>query len=126
MESIKKQSYSPIELLVSDDCSKDDTLAVAQRWISENQSEFHAIRLLQAGKNTGIAKNINRACRAASVSHRDSRPRKDWFLFYKYYLFAFEKEDSLLTACRHYVVRWLMVNKFLYWVVPFLHVIWRK
>ncbi|MCM1182509.1 MAG: glycosyltransferase [Roseburia sp.] len=61
LESIKAQTYENIELIVSDDCSPDDTVAVARRWMDENKEAFQSCRLVTAWENTGIPGNINRA-----------------------------------------------------------------
>ena len=36
LESIKNQSYSNIELVVSDDCSPDNTVELVQQWLEKN------------------------------------------------------------------------------------------
>ena len=37
LESIKDQTYQNIEIIISDDASKDDTVRIAQVWKDENQ-----------------------------------------------------------------------------------------
>lgn len=66
LESIKDQTYENLEIIVSDDCSPDDTVAVAKRWIDENKDAFRSCRLVTAQKNTGIPGNINRALEHAN------------------------------------------------------------
>lgn len=61
LESIKNQAYKNIELIVTDDCSPDETVEIAQRWIDKNKDAFSKARLVTAEKNTGIPGNINRA-----------------------------------------------------------------
>lgn len=60
LESIKKQTYSNIELVISDDCSSDDTVAICKNWIKENGSRFFRAIILQHPYNTGISTNFNR------------------------------------------------------------------
>lgn len=65
LDSIYRQSYKNIELIISDDCSQDNTLNVCQSWIKEHQHRFINIRILGIEKNTGIPANINRGIRSA-------------------------------------------------------------
>lgn len=70
LESIKAQTYRNIELIVSDDCSKDDTVEIARKWIEENKSRFVRTVLLTVPENTGVCANLNRAlkeCRGAWI-----------------------------------------------------------
>ena len=60
LESIKSQTYERIELIVTDDHSKDDTVHVCQKWIDENQNRFLSAKLVTSDTNTGVACNANR------------------------------------------------------------------
>ena len=60
LESIKVQSYNEIELVVTDDCSIDNTVEIATKWVSANRSRFVSVRVLETPKNTGVAGNCNR------------------------------------------------------------------
>jgi len=64
LESIKAQTYQNIELIVSDDCSKDDTLVVCRDWIRHNKDRFVRVELLTVEKNAGVCANGNRARKA--------------------------------------------------------------
>lgn len=65
LESIKKQTYPDIELIVTDDCSPDNTVGVVQKWIAENEGALTAIKLVTSDNNTGLPANINRGLKAA-------------------------------------------------------------
>ncbi len=61
LDSIKKQDYHNLELIISDDCSKDDTLTKVSGWLKENGSRFVFSKLISAEKNHGTAVNLNTA-----------------------------------------------------------------
>jgi alpha-1,3-rhamnosyltransferase len=60
LNSIKDQSYENIELIISDDCSPDDTVNVVEDWVRDNRENFFSVEVVRANKNTGIAPNCNR------------------------------------------------------------------
>lgn len=59
LESVKAQTYSPLELVVSDDCSTDDTVAICRDWIEKNKERFESTKVVIAPKNKGISANYN-------------------------------------------------------------------
>lgn len=65
LNSVLRQDYPQIELIVSDDGSKDGTVEISREWLSRHQDKFVCTSLLTVEKNTGIAPNFNRACKAA-------------------------------------------------------------
>lgn len=65
LESIRLQTYTNIELIISDDCSNDDTVAICKEWIKENQTRFINSDIITSNINTGISANANRACEKA-------------------------------------------------------------
>ncbi|KAA6340147.1 putative glycosyltransferase EpsE [termite gut metagenome] len=65
LESAKVQTYQNIELIVSDDCSTDDTVDVCQNWLDENKERFVRTELLTVLKNTGVSANCNRGYKVA-------------------------------------------------------------
>jgi glycosyltransferase involved in cell wall biosynthesis len=65
LESAKAQTYRNVELIVSDDCSTDDTVAVCRKWLDENGGHFVRAELLQTPRNTGCPGNCNRGLRVA-------------------------------------------------------------
>lgn len=65
LESIHRQSYNNIELIVSDDCSNDDTLRLCQTWVAEHQSRFVQAEVIQTPTNKGICGNYNHALKHA-------------------------------------------------------------
>lgn len=65
LESVKEQIYENIELIVSDDCSKDNTVHICEDWIALNGSRFVNAAIITTEKNTGINGNCNRALGAS-------------------------------------------------------------
>ena len=61
LESIKAQTYKNIELIISDDCSKDNTMQLCEKWCEQNKERFARIQVIEPEKNTGVAANCNRA-----------------------------------------------------------------
>lgn len=61
LESVKDQTYQNIELIASDDCSTDDTVAICREWIAQNKERFVRAEVLTSDKNTGVSGNLNRA-----------------------------------------------------------------
>lgn len=61
LESIKSQTYQNIELIVSDDKSSDNTVAICEEWIANNKERFVRTEIIVPEYNTGTAGNYNRA-----------------------------------------------------------------
>lgn len=61
LDSARNQTYQNIELIISDDCSTDDTVEICRNWIAENKDRFVRTELITVEKNTGIPGNLNRA-----------------------------------------------------------------
>jgi len=64
LESAKVQTYLNIEVIVSDDCSMDDTVSVCSKWLEDNKGRFARTQVLTNEENTGIAENCNRGIKA--------------------------------------------------------------
>jgi alpha-1,3-rhamnosyltransferase len=66
LESIAAQTYQNIELIISDDCSKDNTVAICKSWLDSHISRFARTKLLLAEVNRGVCVNANKGRFAAS------------------------------------------------------------
>ncbi|MGL5053362.1 MAG: glycosyltransferase [Cetobacterium sp.] len=66
LDSIKNQSYSEIELIITDDKSSDKTILLVSNWIELNKERFSKVIFLKNKNNLGVAKNINKGIKIAS------------------------------------------------------------
>lgn len=66
LESIKSQSYNNIELVISDDCSTDNTVELCQKWIRDNGDLLSGVKLVSTPKNMGVSGNCNCGIKASN------------------------------------------------------------
>ena len=66
LESIYNQTYQKIELIISDDGSRDKTIDIAKEWLDSHKDRFINARLLTVEQNTGVPANCNRAVAACN------------------------------------------------------------
>jgi alpha-1,3-rhamnosyltransferase len=66
LQSVYDQAYPHIELIVSDDGSKDGTLGVVESWLEGKEGRFARVELVGSIANTGISPNVNRGVKKAS------------------------------------------------------------
>jgi alpha-1,3-rhamnosyltransferase len=66
LESVRTQTYPDIELIITDDKSKDNTLEVVQKWMADHKEYFTDIKLVTTQENTGIPGSNNRALKVAT------------------------------------------------------------
>lgn len=59
LKSIYKQTYVNIELIISDDCSTDDTLSICNQWVEKYKNRFINAKVIQTPQNCGICGNYN-------------------------------------------------------------------
>lgn len=60
LESVKNQTYQNLELVISDDASKDDTVEICTQWLEKNVGRFVRSLIITSPKNTGTVNNLNR------------------------------------------------------------------
>lgn len=66
LESIYNQTYRNIDLIVSDDCSSDNTVEIVKDWLDEKRIRFQNAEIITVEKNTGVTGNVNRAVKKAN------------------------------------------------------------
>jgi glycosyltransferase involved in cell wall biosynthesis len=94
LESIKAQTYRNIELIISDDCSNDDTIKICKKWIAENKGRFVKTELITSLVNTGIPANCNRGMIPA---------KGEWVKF-------IAGDDILIASAVNEVIRFIEEN----------------
>ena len=65
LNSVKEQTYSNIELIITDDASSDTTIDICRQWLDLNGKYFFNFCLITVEFNTGLPANCNRALNAS-------------------------------------------------------------
>ncbi len=94
LDSIKNQTYRNIELIISDDCSTDNTVAICKDWIEKNKYRFIHTELIIVEKNTGVSANLNRA---------EARCHGDWIK-------GIAGDDILMPACIEEFIKYVGIH----------------
>ena len=63
LESVKRQDYKQIQLVISDDCSTDDTIDKCRVWLDSNRDRFINPVITVNEINKGVPANLNNAIR---------------------------------------------------------------
>jgi glycosyltransferase involved in cell wall biosynthesis len=92
--SIVKQSYTEFEVIISDDCSEDDSLERARLWVKRD----NRFRVIHNKINIGMTRNWNRAL--AEVNGR--------------YIIKLDADDVMLPKCLEILVNELEYNREIY------------
>lgn len=101
LESIFNQKYENIELIISDDCSKDNTVDICSQWLEEHSNRFVRTKLLTSPQNTGTSANCNRVLREVKG------------LWYK----EIAADDILLPNCIECSVKYVNHHQNVDWLV---------
>ena len=65
LDSVFRQTYRDIELIVTDDCSRDNSVAVASRWIETHKDRFVRTIQTHTANNSGVTANYNAGLKEA-------------------------------------------------------------
>lgn len=65
LNSVFNQTYKNVELIVTDDCSTDDSVKVATNWIESHRGRFQRVIQTQTKVNSGVTANYNAGLREA-------------------------------------------------------------
>lgn len=94
LDSIGNQTYSNIELIISDDCSKDNTIDLVNNWVVQNKNRFVRIEVVKSSINTGVAPNLNRGI---------DKAKGEWIK-------SLAGDDTLVTTAIEEYVRFVQEN----------------
>lgn len=94
LNSVYRQTWDNLELIIADDCSADDTVDVCRNWLNKNSSRFASAELIDSEKNLGIPGNLNRGLK---------RAKGDWIKF-------FAGDDTLKPDCIADNMTWISEN----------------
>ncbi len=83
LNSILTQTWHQIELIITDDCSTDDTLDICRKWLLNQERRFVHTEIITVQKNTGVTANFNRGINIA---------KGEWIKF-------ISGDDVLLSNC---------------------------
>lgn len=100
LDSIAAQTYPEIELIISDDCSRDNTVEICIQWLELNRSRFVRTELITVDKNTGVSANSNRAFAACMGEWKKGIAADDILL-------PNCVEDFMAFVSEHPEVRWV-------------------
>ncbi len=67
LESVRQQTLAALDLVVVDDCSTDDGLAVVLAWAERHQARFNRVEVRQNAKNMGLGLTRNAGFAAAET-----------------------------------------------------------
>lgn len=91
LESVFRQTWEEIELIITDDGSRDDTVEICRNWLNLNSKRFVRCEILASDKNTGIPANGNRGVKVA---------KGDWIK-------GLGGDDTLKPNCIEDNIRWV-------------------
>ena len=77
LASLAAQTRPPDELIVSDDCSADDTARVGERW--QRSGAFREFRFNRNSRNLGMPANLNVAVGMARGEYIANLHDGDWY-----------------------------------------------
>lgn len=83
LESIGKQTYRNLELIIADDGSRDKTVEIVRKWTTEHAARFYNVCIMDSEKNRGTVRNLNRGLQACSGE----------------YIKVIAADDMLMTNC---------------------------
>ena len=82
LDSVKKQTYENLELIIADDCSADNTQNIISDWVTENRGRFFRVELLFSKENKGTSKNYKKAINYTQAAYKsNTNEKKQWRVY---------------------------------------------
>jgi len=94
LDSVLNLSWKDIELIITDDCSTDNTVALCKSWLEENRKRFVDATLVTSEINTGVSANGNRGLQKATG---------EWVKF-------LAGDDAMATGCLTHCMEYVAAN----------------
>jgi glycosyltransferase involved in cell wall biosynthesis len=94
LDSVSKQTWKELELIITDDCSQDVTVEICRKWSDKNGQRFVHIEIITSDKNSGVPANANRGLHAA---------KGNWIKF-------LGADDALEPRCIEDNMAWITLN----------------
>jgi glycosyltransferase involved in cell wall biosynthesis len=107
LESARAQTYRNLELIVTDDCSGDNTIELVESWIEKHKSRFIKSAVITSPVNTGIPANCNRGIKKSDG---------EWIKI-------IAGDDILVDNCITYFISALEINSDLRFIASDMHYI---
>lgn len=85
LDSVANQTLENLDVIVVDDCSTDDSPAIACRWMAEHSARFRRAVVLRHLVNGGLAATRNSGCSEAGTQ----------------FVFPLDADNLLYPACLH-------------------------
>ncbi len=107
LESIKRQveNYGQdyqTDVVLSDDCSTDDTVAVAQKWLDQHRGLFRNVKILTAEKNQGVVENFIKMITNIDTKYFKELAGDDYYFSNNVYETAYGKPFMLSPTLQLY------------------------
>lgn len=101
LDSIMNQTYSNIEIVITDDCSTDDTIEKVLEW-KDKSYPGGKVKIIKSKINTGISENVNRGVNASIgdlvkiIAGDDTLERNAIEVFYKNYKKSEKNSEQII------------------------------
>ena len=98
LESVREQTLDPLDLVIVDGCSTDNSLAVAKEWVESNADRFNRVLLLKNRTNYGLG-----FCRNSGFDAADTP-----------YVLPLDADNKLLPNCCEALLRTILAKRSAY------------